>query len=60
MRPNNSLFSSGKEFREVDFGTNLHNLQTKYLDMYEGIQLDIGAPASLMRIQILAQLIWVK
>ena len=27
-----------KEFREVDFGTNLQNLQAKYLDMYEGIQ----------------------
>ena len=31
----------GKEFREVDFGTNLQNIQTKYLDMCEGIQLDI-------------------
>ena len=30
-----------KEFREVDFGTNLQNLQTKYLDMYEGVQSDI-------------------
>ena len=30
-----------KEFREVDFGTNLQNLQTKYLDVYEGIQSDI-------------------
>ena len=35
-------FSSfGKEFREVDFGTNLQNSWTKYLDMYEGIQSDI-------------------
>ena len=30
-----------KEFREVDFSTNLQNLQTKYLDMYEGLQSDI-------------------
>ena len=30
-----------KEFREVDFGTNLQNLQTEYLDVYEGIQSDI-------------------
>ena len=30
-----------KEFREVDFGTNLQNLQDKYLDVYEGIQSDI-------------------
>ena len=41
VKPNDSLFSSGKEFREIDFGTNLQNLQTKYLDMYEGIQSDI-------------------
>ena len=41
VKPNNSLFSSGKEFREIDFGTNLQNLQTKYLDVYEGIQSDI-------------------
>ena len=27
-----------KEFREVDFGTNLQNLQEEYLDVYEGIQ----------------------
>ena len=33
--------NEGKEFREVDFGTNLQNLQTKYLDVYEGIQSDI-------------------
>ena len=31
----------GKEFREVDFGTIPENLQEEYLDMYEGIQLDI-------------------
>ena len=30
-----------KEFREVDFGTNLQNLQAEYLDVYEGIQSDI-------------------
>ena len=30
-----------KEFREVDFGTTLQNLQDKYLDVYEGIQSDI-------------------
>ena len=30
-----------KEFREVDFGTNLQNLQDEYLDVYEGIQSDI-------------------
>ena len=41
VKPNNSLFSSGKEFREIDFGTNLQNLQTEYLNVYEGIQLDI-------------------
>ena len=41
VKPNDSLFSSGKEFREIDCGTNLQNLQTKYLDMYEGIQSDI-------------------
>ena len=41
VKPNNSLFSSGKEFREIDFSTNLQNLQTKYLDVYEVIQLDI-------------------
>ena len=28
------------EFREVDFGTILQNLQDKYLDVYEGIQSD--------------------
>ena len=41
VKPNDSLFSSGKEFSEMDFSTNLQNLQTKYLDMYEGIQSDI-------------------
>ena len=30
-----------KEFREVDFGTLLQNLQDEYLDVYEGIQSDI-------------------
>ena len=30
-----------KEFRDVDFGTNLQNLQAEYLDVYEGIQSDI-------------------
>ena len=30
-----------KEFREVDFGTNLQNLQVEYLIIYEGIQSDI-------------------
>ena len=29
------------EFREVDFGTTLQNLQAEYLDVYEGIQSDI-------------------
>ena len=33
--------NEGKEFREVDFGTHSQNLQNEYLDMYEGIQLDI-------------------
>ena len=41
VKPNHSLFLSGKEFREIDFGTNLQNLQTEYLDVYEEIQLDI-------------------
>ena len=41
VKPNDSFSSFGKEFREVDFDTNLQNLQSKYLDMYEGIQLDI-------------------
>ena len=31
----------GKEFREIDFGTILENLQEEYLDVYEGIQSDI-------------------
>ena len=30
-----------QEFREVDFGTTLQNLQAEYLDVYEGIQSDI-------------------
>ena len=30
-----------REFRYIDFGTNLHNLQAEYLDVYEGIQSDI-------------------
>ena len=30
-----------KEFREVDFGAIPENLQEEYLDVYEGIQLDI-------------------
>ena len=46
VKPNNSFSSFGKEFREVDFGTNLQNLQAKYLDMYEGIQLDIVSSSS--------------
>ena len=36
MKPNEE-----KEFREVDFGTTLQNLQDEYLDVYEGIQSDI-------------------
>ena len=36
MKPNEE-----KEFREVDFGTTLQNLQDEYLDAYEGIQSDI-------------------
>ena len=40
MKPNDSFSSFGKEFREVDFGTNSQNLQAEYLDVYEGIQLD--------------------
>ena len=31
----------GKEFKEVDFCTIAQNLQEEYLDVYEGIQLDI-------------------
>ena len=30
-----------KEFREVDFSTNLQNLQTKYLDVHDRVQSDI-------------------
>ena len=36
MKPNEE-----KEFREIDFGTTLQNLQDEYLDVYEGIQSDI-------------------
>ena len=32
---------TGKEFRELDFGTVIQNLQKEYLDVYEGIQSDI-------------------
>ena len=32
---------TGKEFRELDFGTVPQNLEEEYLDMYEGIQSDI-------------------
>ena len=32
---------TGKEFRELDFGTVPQNLEEEYLDVYEGIQLDI-------------------
>ena len=35
IRPNEE-----KEFREVDFGTTLQNLQDEYLNVYEEIQLD--------------------
>ena len=35
-----------KEFREVEFGTNLQNLQDEYLDVYEGIQSDTVSPSS--------------
>ena len=31
----------GREFRELDFGTVLQNLQEEYLDMYERIQSDV-------------------
>ena len=41
VKPNESFSLFGKEFREVDFGTNSQNLQAEYLDMYEGIQSDI-------------------
>ena len=41
VKPNDSFSSFGKEFREVDFGTNLQNVQAEYLDVYEGIQSDI-------------------
>ena len=32
---------TGREFRELDFGTVPQNLQEEYLDVYEGIQSDI-------------------
>ena len=38
---NDSHSSLVKEFREVDFGKDPQNLQDEYLDVYEGIQLDI-------------------
>ena len=47
MKPNNYFSSFGKEFREVDFGTNLQNLQVEYLDVYEGIQSDIVSSSRL-------------
>ena len=40
MKPNDSSSPSEREFREVDFGANSQNLQTEYLDIYEGIQSD--------------------
>ena len=41
MKLNDSFSSSEKEFREMDFGTNLQNLQVEYLDVYEEIHSDI-------------------
>ena len=38
---NDSHSSFDKEFREVDFGKTLQNLQEEYLDVYKGIQSDI-------------------
>ena len=38
---NDSHSSLVKEFREVDFGKDPQNLQEEYLDVYEGIQMDI-------------------
>ena len=32
---------TGREFRELDFGTVPQNLQKEYLDVYEGIQSDV-------------------
>ena len=40
---------TGKEFRELDFGTVPRNLQEEYLDLYEGIQSDIVSSSRLMR-----------
>ena len=47
VKPNDSFSSFGKEFREIDFGTNLQNLQTEYLDVYEGVQSDIVSSSRL-------------
>ena len=41
MKQNDSFTSAEKEFREMDFGANPQNLQTEFLDVYEGIQSDI-------------------
>ena len=41
MKSNDSSSPSEREFRELDFGANSQNLQTEYLDLYEGIQSDI-------------------
>ena len=41
MKPNDSFTPAEKEFREMDFGANPQNLQTEFLDVYEGIQSDI-------------------
>ena len=49
-----------KEFREVDFGTNLQNLQTKYLDVYEGVQSDIVSSSRFDENSTSAQLIKAK
>ena len=41
MKPNDSPSPSEREFRKVDFGPNSQNLQTEYLEVYEGIHSDI-------------------
>ena len=41
MKLNDSPSPSEREFREVDFGANSQNLQTEYLDVYEGIHSDM-------------------
>ena len=41
MKPNDSSSPSEREFRVVHFGANSQNLQTEYLEIYEGIQSDI-------------------